>query len=511
MAFHALITCKTCVFRLVPMGRIMELLPFSTFKDIPMLKPTIGLAQRSATFPPSTRRALSSLSLSMMLSSLGTSSANVALPTLAAAFSASFQQVQWVVLAYLLVITIVIVSVGKLGDLAGRRRVLLAGIALFSIGSALCALAPSLPLLLAARMVQGLGAAAMMALSMALVRDTVPHSARGRALGMLGTMSSIGTALGPALGGVLMAQVGWPAIFVMNVPPGIAAYFLARRFLAPDVLETRIRPRFDHLGMALLGFTLAAYSLAMTLGRPSFGALNICMLALAASGLYCFVRTERCAAAPLVQLDMFRDPVLGASLLMSATVSAVMMATLVVGPFYLSHALGLSAGGLGMVLALGPVAAALCGVPAGRWSDRFGASPVTAAGLLTMSCGSLALALMPLAAGLGGYLACIVSMTVGYALFQTANNSAIMTRAEGSQAGLVSGMLNLARNLGLVTGAAAMGSVFAHGAGAPNLLIASPEAIAHGMRLAFGAAAMMTIAALCVALPRLRRDVDAGA
>lgn len=161
---------------------------------------------------PSVRWALASLSLSMLLSSLGTSIANVGLPTLAQAFNASFQQVQWVVLAYLLAITTLIVSVGRLGDLAGRRRLLLAGIFLFTVASALCGLAPTLSLLIASRAVQGLGAAIMMALTMAFVGETVPKAKTGSAMGLLGTMSAIGTALGPSLAVFLSpASVGEPS------------------------------------------------------------------------------------------------------------------------------------------------------------------------------------------------------------------------------------------------------------------------------------------------------------
>ena len=152
---------------------------------------------------PSVRWALAGLSLSMLLSSLGTSIANVGLPTLALAFNASFQDVQWVVLAYLLAITTLIVSVGRLGDTIGRRRLLLAGIVLFTAASLLCGAAPTLWLLTAARAAQGLGAAIMMAHTMAFVGETVPKSRIGSAIGLLGTMSAIGTALGPSLGGVL--------------------------------------------------------------------------------------------------------------------------------------------------------------------------------------------------------------------------------------------------------------------------------------------------------------------
>jgi MFS family permease len=151
---------------------------------------------------PAVSWALASLSLSMLLSSLDTSIANVALPTLAKTFTASFQAVQWVVIAYLLAITTMIVSVGRLGDIIGRRRLLLAGIVLFTAASALSGVAPTLWLLIMARAVQGLGGAIMMALTMAIVGETVPKAKTGSAMGMLGTMSAVGTALGPSLGGV---------------------------------------------------------------------------------------------------------------------------------------------------------------------------------------------------------------------------------------------------------------------------------------------------------------------
>jgi MFS family permease len=181
-------------------------------------------AAGSAEQAPSVPWALASLSLSMLLSSLGTSIANVALPTLAQAFNASFQEVQWIVLAYLLAITTLIVSVGRLGDITGRRRLLLAGIFLFTVASVLCGVAPKLWLLIAARAAQGFGAAIMMALTMALVSETVPKAKTGSAMGLLGTMSAIGTALGPSLGGVLIAGLSWRAIFLVNVPLGILTF-----------------------------------------------------------------------------------------------------------------------------------------------------------------------------------------------------------------------------------------------------------------------------------------------
>ncbi|WPN32543.1 MFS transporter [Pseudomonas sp. P5_109] len=445
----------------------------------------------------SIRGALASLSLSMLLASLGTSIANVGLPALAEAFSASFQAVQWVVLAYLLSITALIVSVGRLGDLMGRRRLLLIGIAVFTVASLLCALAPGLWLLIAARALQGVGAATMMALTLALVSGAVPKEKTGSAMGVLGTMSAIGTCLGPTLGGVLIAQVGWQGIFLLSVPLGVLAFGLAWRFLPVDHHEiTSTRPDFDALGTLVLVLTLLAYTLAMTLGRGSFGPLNTALLLVAVIGLVLFVFVEQTAASPLVNLAMLGSPLLSAGFAMSTLVTTVVMATLVVGPFYLSGALGLKAASVGLVMSAGPLVAALAGMPAGRLVDRLGAQRSGALGLIAMLTGACILPVMPMSVGIPGYLAPMVVLTAGYALFQAANNTAVMLQIEAQQRGVVSGLLGLSRNLGLITGASVMGAVFAFGTASQDILQAQPEAIAQGMRLTFAVAAGLILLAL---------------
>ena len=442
----------------------------STDQNIEFDAATVGIAE------PSVRWELASLSLCMLLSSLGTSSANVALPTLTKTFAATFQEVQWVVLAYLLAITTLIVSVGRLGDLIGRRRLLLGGLFLFTAASVLCGLAPTLWLLIAARAVQGLGAAVMMALTMAFVGETVPKARTGRAMGLLGTMSAIGTALGPSLGGVLIAGLGWRAIFLINVPLGFLTLTLAYRFLPMDRGEPKTnRVGFDKVGTLLLALTLGAYSLAVTIGRGRFGALNVALLLVAAVGVALFVLAEARAASPLIRLAMFRDSALTASLATSALVSTVMMATLVVGPFYLSRALGLDAAMVGLVLSVGPIVSALTGVPAGRIADRFGAQRVTIVGLIGIAVGCLVLSLIPATLGIPSYIAPLVIMTAAYALFQTANNSAVMADIRADQRGVISGVLNLSRNLGLITGASVMGIVFALSSATTDITNASPE------------------------------------
>ena len=448
---------------------------------------------------PAARWVLLSLSMAMLLSSLGTSITNVALPTLAQVFAVSFQAVQWVVLAYLLAITSLIVGAGRLGDIIGRRRLLLAGIGLFTVASVLCAAAPTLWLLIAARALQGLGAAILMALTMALVSDAVPTNKTGSAMGLLGTMSAVGTALGPTLGGVLIGSWGWQAIFWVNVPLGVLTFLLARRYLPVDRPGSETAGGgFDGPGTLLLALTLVMYALAMTLGRGSFGWFNAALLLGAVLGLGVLAWVESWASSPLIRWTMFSKPVLGVGFVTSALVTTVVMATLVVGPFYLATALQLDATRVGLVMSAGPVVAALAGVPAGRFVDRLGAHTMGMCGLTAMLVGSTLLALLPMAGGVAGYVLPLVVITAGYALFQAANNTAVIRDVPTDQRGVVSGLLGLSRNLGLITGASLMGAVFVAGSGLTEVTTARPEQMAAGLRVTFAVAAGLVAVALAV-------------
>lgn len=364
------------------------------------------------TTSPSPPLALAALSLSTLLAALGTSIANVGLPALSAHFAAPYARIQWIVLAYLLASTAAAVVAGRLGDRYGRRRMLLGGIALFGAASLACGLAPSLPWLVAARGVQGIGAAAMLALTLPFVADTLPDGRSGRAIGLLGTVSAAGTALGPVLGGALLAGFGWRALFLALALLGVPALVLASRSL--PVGRSRAAGR----------------------GEPM--------------------------ATPW------------GPLLANGSMTAVVMATLVIGPFHLSRTLGLDSAAVGLAMACGPLAAALAGVPGGRAVDRHGAGPVARAGLACAAAGAALLALLP-AVGIAGYVVPLAALSTGYALFQAANSSAAMAACEARQRGAVSGLLALSRNLGLIAGASGMGMLFA----------------AAGMRTAFLAALLL--------------------
>ena len=452
------------------------------------------------------RGAMLALALATLLSSLGVSMANVALPVFSDQFSAPFASVQWVVVAYLLASTTLVVGAGRLGDLMGRARLLQSGIALFTVASALCALAPSLPVLIAARVLQGAGGAAMMAMAMALVQSVVARERTGRAMGLMGTMSALGTALGPSVGGFILGVAGWRALFGLVLPLGLITLAVVRRSLrATDRPGTDADTTFDGGGLALLALGLAAYALAMTVGgRFGSGGVPL-LLGTAICAVVLFGWHEKRTLVPLIPSDAVRQPLLAVRLSTNVLVGSVMMATLVVGPFYLARVLGLDPAGVGLVLASGPVFSMLSGVPAGRMVDRFGAVAGIRIGLIAIAVGVFALSALPGLMGLLGYIAAVAVLTPGYQLFLAANNTAVMADVAPDRRGVVSGLLNLSRNLGLITGASLIGTIFAMATGTATVADAPADAIAYGQALTFRICGLIALAALGLSLAPARR------
>lgn len=440
---------------------------------------------------------LASLALAMLLPSMGTSIANVALPSLKTAFGVSSLEVQWVVISYLLTVTATLVSIGRLGDLFGRRRLLLAGIGLFAVASAGAMLAPTLWILIAARGIQGIGAAAMMSMTVAIVGDVAPAERTGTAMGLLGTVSAIGTAAGPSLGGILIASLGWPSVFAFMAATGVLAFSSAYIWL-PKQASSRVgRLSFDLAGTVLLVISVAAFALATTTtGLPGANALLAAISAVALAG---FVVVERSASAPLVQLGLLQNRTVGAGLASNGIVSAIVMTTLVVGPFYLASALELGPAMTGLVMTIGPAVAALTGIPAGRLVDRLGSSVTTVIGLAGVLLGTLLMLWLPRTFGVIGYSVSLMTITAGYALFQAANSTSVVASAGKDQRGVTSALLALARNIGLIAGASAMGSVFAwssSGLHAPGL----PPDGEIGLQVTFVVAAILAGLALALAI-----------
>ncbi|KFE56787.1 transporter [Pseudomonas syringae] len=441
--------------------------------------------------PATNTPTLAALAGAILLASLGNSIATVALPHLATMFSAGVQTVQWVVLAYLLGVTMAILIAGRLGDLYGSRRVLLAGIMLFTLASVGGAVAPSLGWLIAGRALQGVGAAVLMALPMSIAKSLITKERLGAAMGLLGTMSAIGTALGPTVGGLLIGQLGWRSIFVLLAMCGAGMLVLASAGVGkttPTATVTRIDwPGGAWLSVALLGFALAA-----TGGRAGIDIQPWVLLILAAVALLLFIRTELGIAHPLIPLTLFRERAIVAPLWMNLLVASIMMSTLVVGPLFLTFGLGLSETMTGLVMAAGPIAAALSGAPAGRLTDRFGTDRILFAGLMLAAVGLCSFAVLPGLIGVPGYLLAMLLMTPGFQLFLAANSTSVMNQAAEDNRGVLSGLLGLSRNLGFMTGASLIPFLFASRLDGRILANNTTTAISSAFSVTF-----LTMAGLC--------------
>ncbi|WP_245578858.1 MFS transporter [Cucumibacter marinus] len=432
----------------------------------------------------------------MITASLGMSIVTVALPALTERFDEPVSTVQWALLAYMLVMTVAIVGAGRLGDMLGRRHLLIAGVCVFTLGATLSALAPSIGVLIAARAIQGTGAAFLVALTMAVAREAIPEQRTGLAMGLLGASSAIGTALGPSAGGLLIAGFGWQAIFIVMIPLGVLTALLLHKGLpreqaAASAQSSRVL-QYDWLGTLVLAATLAAFSLAMTNGGPqAFGLMAVALLA-----AFLFLAIERRSPSSLIPVTALGDATLIRSFLMNFLVAIVMMATLVVGPFFLIDGLGLGAAAMGIVMSTGPIVSVLTGIPAGKLTDRFGANIMTVVGLAQMLLGALGLVVLPAHFGLPGYVVAATLMPPGYQAFLAANNARVMNHAAPSERGLISGLLNLSRNLGLLTGTALMTFVFVAARGPA----ATQDTVRAAFQTTFGLAALMVAAATGLAV-----------
>lgn len=429
------------------------------------------------------------MGLAVLAASVGTSAANVALPDLAEAFGASLGQVRWVVVAYLIGMTAASVTVGALGDRLGHRPVLVAGLVLFSVTALVGALAPSLAVLIVARALQGVGAAVMTALPLAIARDAAGPDRVGRTMGLLGTTSAVGTAAGPALGGLLIGLAGWRAPFAAMVPLGIAALILVAR---GPIGATRDRQPggFDGLGTGLLIGAIGLCGLALTAPTDPWPVVPLLTgAALVTAG---FVLVELRAAHPIVPMTLLTSRAVAIGLGANVAVAAVMMTTLVVGPFFLAGALHLPPVAIGLTMATGPVVSAATGIPAGRLVDRAGAPAMVTAGLVAVSAGALAFATFPIWWGLGGYVGALILLTPGYQLFLAANNTATLNQTVERRLGTTAGLLGLSRTIGLITGASALGAVFTVAVGSAA---ASADLLAGALRITFLIAALLVAGA----------------
>ena len=397
----------------------------------------------------------------IFLGTIDSSIVNVALPTMADELATTFAAVQWVVVAYILTLATLTLSVGRLGDMLGKKPIYTAGFGVFTLGSVLCGLAPSIGWLVGFRVVQAVGASMIFALGMAIITQAFPPSERGRALGISGALVSVGIVIGPSLGGFIVDQWSWRWIFFVNLPIGLFGTLAAHRFV-PAVPPPGAQ-KFDFLGAGAFFVALLSFMLGLSLAQSQgFGATSVLsLLVLGMVAMAAFILIERTVVQPMLDLDLFRNRLLTINLLTGWMTFFAISGLFILVPFYLENALGASPRQVGLLIAPAPLLLGLSAPASGSVSDRVGPRRVLVVGLVILVGAYLAMQLLQADSPLWMIMIVMALAGLGMGIFQSPNNSAVMGAATAERLGVTSAMLGISRNTGQLTGIAVLGALWA--------------------------------------------------
>lgn len=436
------------------------------------------------------------------MSALDGSVVNTILPVVRGAFGSDVASIEWVVTVYLLVVSGLLLSVGRLGDLRGHRLVYVLGFVVFVLGSALCGLAPSVIALVASRALQALGAAMLFANAPAILTKNFPAVERGRALGLQATMTYLGLTAGPSLGGWLSDQLGWRSVFYINLPVGLTAVWLSLRFIPRDPAPEQAE-RFDPAGAVLFLLGLVTLLLGLNQGH-AWGWTSLPIIGLMAAAvllLSAFVAVESRVRFPMLDLSLFRRRLFSASVT-SAVLNYVCLYSIVfLLPFYLIQGRGLSPSHAGLLLTAQPLVMAVVAPLSGTLSDRIGSRIPSSLGMAILACGLFMLSRLGPQSPLATVAAALAVAGLGTGIFISPNTSALMGSAPRNRQGIASGVLATSRNVGMVIGVGVAGAIFTTIVGLAPASEAS-QALYHAIRAAFLAGAGFAALALLPSLAR---------
>jgi EmrB/QacA subfamily drug resistance transporter len=453
------------------------------------------------------------------MTSLDASIVNIGLPAIAHDFGTPLSgTIEWVVIGYLVVIAALQLTCGRLSDMLGRPPIWLAGLVVFTLGSALCGAAPSLELLIAARAFQGIGGALIFATSVAILTDAFPATERGRALSANAVAVALGTSAGPTLGGLLTEYLSWRWIFYVNVPIALGAVLATLIVLPPTV--RRGPGRFDPLGALLLGVGVTAVTIGLSFGQE-WGWTSprlVLVLALSAAALLAAALVERVVPDPIVDLALLRDRVFASALGSLVLMMMALFAVSFLMPFYFEELRGLSTAEAGLLLTPLPLTIAVVAPLAGALADRFGSRWLSPLGLAITALGLILLARLDATSPIADVAWRLVVVGIGQGLFQSPNTKALMDAAPPTEQGEASGLLATARVIGQSLSVAVAGAVFA-GLGAATAgaalagqrvglttdqIIALQETFVHGFQAALLVCASFAAVGVLAALVRGR-------
>jgi EmrB/QacA subfamily drug resistance transporter len=442
------------------------------------------------------------------MSALDGSVVNTILPVIQEYFGTSVATVEWVVTVYLLMVSGLLLTFGRLGDLRGNKTIYVWGFVIFIVGSALSGLSPAPLYLISARALQALGAAMLFANSPAILTKTFPASQRGQALGLQGTMTYLGLTTGPFLGGWLADQFSWHAVFFINLPIGLFATWLSWRVIPSDLSSVR-KEQFDLTGSFTFMAGLVVLLLALNQGQE-WGWISPLILGLITVSVFIlalFVRIEQHTLAPMLDLSLFRSRVFNMATLSPILNYICVYSVLFLMPFYLIQGRGLNPAQAGLILTAQPLVMAVMAPLAGTLSDRIGSQIPTVLGMLILGGGLYILSRLTPASPFIHVVIGLAVTGLGPGMFVAPNNSALMGAAPRSRQGIASGVLALARNVGMVLGVGLTGAVFttvlAGGQSQdPAFLV---RAVSAGLLFASGVAVLAAIASFARGDDRPRR------
>jgi EmrB/QacA subfamily drug resistance transporter len=458
------------------------------------------------------------VAVGVFMATLDSSVVNVSLPAIAHHFGVPLgAAVEWIVMAYLVSVAALLLSVGRLADLVGRKTIWLTGLGIFTVASLACGAAPSLTTLIIARALQGIGGACLMAISPAMLTSAFPPEQRGRAIGLNAVTVGLGISSGPTLGGLITEHSSFRYIFLLNLPIGILGWIAAYVLLPREPRPERASVHFDVLGAVYLAIALASLTAGVSLGHELgwTRVLPLCLLGLVVLSALAFALHERRHPHPVVDFGLFRQRTFASacvSLLLSFIASFSLSVML---PFYFEQLRGWGSAVTGLMLTPYPLTLALIGPVSGSLADRFGTRWLAAFGMVILSGGLCALA------GLGAdnskldIIVRVLIAGVGQALFQSPNNSALMGSAPKPRQGLASGMLATGRVVGQSLSVAMSGAIFAGLGGAEagrllrsgaadSQLPALQQVFLHSQNVTFLSLAGVALLAAAAALGRER-------
>ena len=445
--------------------------------------------------PPHERwRAMLAVAIAVAMSVLVTSIANIALPTIARDMGATPAASIWVVNAYQLAVTVTLLPFASMGDIYGHRRVYIWGLAVYTGASLLCALAPSLPVLVIGRVVQGFGGAGIMSVNGALVRFIYPREALGRGIGFNALVVAGSSAAGPSVAAAIMSVLSWPWLFALQVPAGLLALVLACCFLPKT---PRTGQPFDPLSAVMNAVTFGLFITALDgIGHGQGLARVLMEFAVSIVVGWFFVHRQYALAAPMLPVDLFRRPVFALSVATAICAHAAQLIAFVALPFYFQYVSGLSPIEIGVLITPWPAALVIMAPIAGRLADRHSAGLLGGFGLAVMTLGLLLVLFMPEPPTRLDVAWRLAVCGVGFGFFQSPNNRLMIASAPRDRAGAGSGMLSTSRLLGQTTGSALVALVF-------GLTHSGPHAFELGTKLAIGMSAAFAGVAMMLSLLRV--------